>query len=98
MIIRFTRSGGFAGMSREIRLDTGDLPGDEGTRIEGLVRNGGFFGLPATTPRPKKGADYFIYRITVEDGARRHTVETDQRSVPGDLRPLVQELSKRLKP
>jgi hypothetical protein len=97
MIIQFARSGGFAGIRREVRLDTGDLHGVEKSRIEGLVRGGGFFGLPASTPRPKKGADYFLYRITVEDGERIHTVETDEHSLSKELRPLVQELSKRLK-
>jgi hypothetical protein len=33
----------------------------------------------------------------VEDGERIHTVETDEHSLSKELRPLVQELSKRLK-
>ena len=96
MNIHLIRTGGFGGMRREIRIETGALSREEREPLEGLVRDSGFFALPEKLPRPGKGADYFTYSITVDDGKRRHTVEVSQPSLPEGLRPLVRELSKRL--
>jgi len=97
MIIHLVRTGGFGGMRREARVETGSLPSVEREPLERLVGEAGFFTLPAKFPRPEKGADFFTYSITVEDGDRRHTVEVAQPVVPVNLRPLIRELSKRLK-
>lgn len=84
-------------MRREVRIETAALSREEREPLEGLVRDSGFFALPEKFPRPGKGADYFTYSITVDDGKRRHTVEVSQPSLPDGLRPLVRELSRRLK-
>jgi Emfourin len=97
MIIHLVRTGGFGGMRREVRIETGALPSAEREPLERLVGEAGFFSLPAHFPKPGKGADYFTYSVTVEDGGRRHTVEAAQPSLPENLRPLIRELSKRLK-
>ena len=96
MIIHLVRSGGFGGMRREVRIETQSLPGVEREPLEGLVRDSGFFALPGKFPRPGKGADYFTYSITVDDGKRVHTVQVAEPSLPDSLRPLVREVSKRL--
>jgi hypothetical protein len=97
MNIHLIRTGGFGGLRREVRIETGALSREEREPLEGLVRDSGFFALPEKFPRPGKGADYFTYSITVDDGKRRHTVEVSQPSLPDGLRPLVRELSRRLK-
>jgi hypothetical protein len=97
MIIQLVRTGGFGGLRREVRIETESLPAAEREPLERLVGEAGFFSLPGKFPRPKKGADYFTYSITVEDGEQRHTVEAPQPSIPENLRPLIRELSKRLK-
>ncbi|MDD1666660.1 MAG: hypothetical protein LUQ23_03905, partial [Methanomicrobiales archaeon] len=65
--------------------------------LEQMVGDAGFFTLPEKFPRPARGADYFTFTITVEDGGRMHTVEVAQPSVPESLRPLIRELTKYLK-
>ena len=40
------------------------------------------------------GADQFGYSITVEDGDRRHTVLTNDGTVPASLRPLLDWLNR----
>ena len=97
MIIHLVRSGGFGGMRREIRIETLSLSREEREPLEGLVRDAGFFTLPEKFPRPARGADYFTYTITVDDGRRRHTIEVSEPSLPEDLRTLVRDLSNRLK-
>ena len=96
MIIHLVRTGGFGGMRREARVETGSLPSVEREPLERLVGEAGFFALPGKFPGPKKGADFFTYSITVEDGNRRHTVEVAQPMIPEHLRPLIRELSKRM--
>jgi hypothetical protein len=83
-------------MRREVRVETQSLPSEERGPLEGLVRDSGFFTLPEKFPKPGKGADYFTYSITVEDGKRAHTVLVSEPSLPDSLRPLVREVSKRL--
>ena len=97
MIIHLVRTGGFGGMRREVRIETQSLPAAEREPLEGLVRGAGFFSLPEKFPKPGRGADFFLYSVTVEDGRRRHTVEVAQPMVPENLRPLIRELSRRLK-
>jgi hypothetical protein len=96
MIIHLVRTGGFGGIRREVRIETGSLPSLEREPLERLVGEAGFFSLPGKFPRPKKGADYFLYSVTVDDGERCHTIEVAQPSLPGNLRPLLRELSRRL--
>ena len=96
MEIHIVRTGGFGGMRREARVETGALPRGEREPLEGLVKDAGFFALPGRFPKPARGADYFTYSITVDDGERQHTVEVSERSLPPALKPLVRELSKRL--
>ena len=81
MNIHLVRSGGFGGMRREIRIETQSLPSGEREPLEGLIEDSGFFALPEKFPRPGKGADYFTYSITVDDGERVHT-GTGGRTLP----------------
>jgi hypothetical protein len=97
MIIHLVRTGGFGGMRREVWIETQSLPSIEREALERLVGKAGFFALPEKFPRPGKGADYFTYLVTVEDRGRRHSIEVPQPSLPANLRPLIRELTKRLK-
>ena len=92
MLIHFERTGGFAGMRTSVNLDTKSLPKDEADKLHDLVDKAGFFNLPASFPAPKRGADYFQYRLTVEMDGRKHTVEVSDPAVPAALRPLLQSL------
>ena len=96
MNIHLVRSGGFGGMRREVRIETQSLRLEEREPLEGLVQDSGFFTLPGQFPKPGKGADYFTYSITVDDGKRVHTVQVAEPSLPDSLRPLIREVSKRL--
>ena len=73
-------------------IDTGSLPAIEAKRVQDLVDSSGFFSLPEKLPRPKAGADYFTYSLTVEDGERSHSVEAAEPSLPERLRPLIRYL------
>lgn len=93
MEIRFERSGGFAGMTLSTELHTDSLSTSESKEICDLVEDAAFFDLPSSTG-PGTGADRFSYRITITDGARSHTVRTDDDTAPPSLVPLLDRLSR----
>lgn len=95
MRILFTRSGGFAGLTRRVELDLTRLPPAERAALAVLVEESGFFGLAASYRTP--GArDVFVDTLTIEDGSLRHTVTADERAAPAALRPLLAELASRV--
>lgn len=73
MIVRVTRSGGFAGGEEKLGdLDTGKLDGSAAARIKDLVEEVGRL----AARDPAIGADLFRYDIDIADdqGGRRHLV------------------------
>ena len=69
MKIRANVQGGFAGIARQVELDTASLPG--GRDLEALLHRVDFFGA---TPPCAVGADLPRWEITVEDGVRCKSV------------------------
>jgi hypothetical protein len=94
MRISFKRSGGFAGLTLAADLDTASLPLNEAHKVQRMVEEAGFFDLPASIPAPAQGADAFQYVVTVEDEGKRHTVRTNDLTVPDALWPLLEYLTK----
>lgn len=92
MHISYKRSGGFAGIQQETAIDTADIQPEEQASLRALLDHAQFFDLPGRLPSAPGGADRFHYRIEVEDGIRRHTVEFGETSVTANLRPLLERL------
>ena len=101
MRIEFKMEGGiayFPGLSKPVSIDTEQLPEDARTELENLVKEAQFFELPGSrAPRGKKGADYYRYRITIEAGGQRHTLNLADPVESPDLQKLVSILRKRSK-
>jgi len=79
-------------MRTAVTLDTDTLPPEEARKLHEMVDASGFFNLPEKFPASTRGADYFVYRLTVEKEGRKHTVEVSDPAVPAALRPLLQSL------
>jgi len=94
MLIQFERRGGFAGIRKDTKLDTESLPSEKAQELLELIEKADFFNLPEKFPVPKRGADYFQYRLTIEKEGTQHTVEVSDPAAPATLRPLLQFLSK----
>jgi hypothetical protein len=76
MKITIRQSGGFAGTSIELAVvDVDTRNPARAAALRSAVDASGFFALPATVGGGQVGADFAAYEITVEDGARRHTVK-----------------------
>ena len=90
MIIRLERTGGFAGMTRTIEVDSRSLPEDQANAVRQLVGNANFFALPENlSPAPPVGADRFNYRITIQSDSESHTVELTEADTPESLEQLI---------
>lgn len=94
MLIQFERTGGFAGLRTAVTLNTDSLPLEEAQKLHELVEGAGFFEIPEKFPPPKRGADYFQYKLTVEKEGKKHTVEVSEPAVSPKLRPLLESLIK----
>ncbi len=92
MKIRFTRSGGFAGLVQRCDVDLDDLPEPDRAELLGLVERADFFALPAERRSPHP--DAFQYTIAVEDGARQREIRVDERGAPENVRPLIAHLTR----
>ena len=98
MRVEFERSGGFGGLRRVCTVDEGTLPPEAARQLRDLVHGARFFDLPAEIRASQPGADRFRYRLTVDDGERRHTVDLDEAAAPDGVWPLVDWLSRRATP
>jgi len=97
MRITFERSGGFAGLTSTVELDTESLPPDEAHNVQKMVEDANFFNLPASILARSQGADRFQYVVTVEVEDKQHTVRMEDGAIPDAQRPLVNYLTKMAK-
>lgn len=101
MRIRFKTEGGiafFPGLSSPVAIDSGELPEEEAAELERRVGEARFFELPPEVGEPRPGAaDQRRYAISVEDGARSHTVRVVEPVGDPYLRALVEALDAKAK-
>ncbi len=93
MQIEFKRTGGFAGMRLSASVDTQQLRQDQGARLEKMVADVGFFGLPENIKPASPTPDRFEYSISVSSAGQAHTVVVSEASVSEELRPLLDYLT-----
>jgi len=94
MLIHLERSGGFAGMKTDVTLDTESLPAEDARKIKEMLDSSDFFNMPPKLAPPKRGADFFNYKITAKLEGKEHTVELSDPQVPDGLRSLLQSVMK----
>ncbi len=92
MRISLVRSGGLAGIRREAKVDTASLGSGRAEELHRLVEAADLAKLSEPTISTARSADRFHYTLTVEDGARRHTVTFAEEQTPEKLLPLVETL------
>ncbi len=93
MKVRLERSGGFAGISKSVFVDTDTLPQNESEQLHNMCDNMHFFNLPSKLESNGNAADLFRYKITVESKDGKHTVETTDLSMTPELENFVNFLS-----
>jgi len=93
MHVVFERSGGFAGITRTARLDSGSLTPDAQAELSALIDQADFFELPAQILSDPPIPDDFLYSIEIDAGDGPWTVVTSDIAMPDQLRPLVEWLT-----
>ncbi|AFY58108.1 hypothetical protein Riv7116_5742 [Rivularia sp. PCC 7116] len=89
MLISLERSGGFAGISKAIEVDTAKLRQEQAQQVQILIDSANFFDLPAYIAADSKQRDRFQYTLTVKDDCRQHTVTVTESAIPENLQPLI---------
>ena len=89
MRISLVRSGGVAGMRREVKIDTARLDPRAAQELERLVQKAQ---APAVSApgETRRSPDRFRYTLAVEDGEERCAWTFDEERPPETLRPLVE--------
>ena len=90
--ITFKRSGGFVGQGMKYELNLNHLPTDDAKKLIHLIEKAEFFNLSENLIT-KFMPDEYQYTLTVDVGITSHTVRTNDTTMPGSLRPLVDESS-----
>lgn len=88
MIIKVERSGGFAGIASSNEIETNTLPDVIVTTVNRIKKDQGSFSSLLHSS-PKGSADYFTYKITIQDGPKKSIIECNQLNVPDNLRSLI---------
>lgn len=95
MRVRLQTSGGigfFPGLAAPRSIDLDALDGKTRETVTTLIREADFFNLrPQASPHPG-AADHCTYRITVEDGARHHTIRVCDPVMSAPLQQLIDVL------
>ncbi|MEW7850187.1 protealysin inhibitor emfourin [Massilia aurea] len=91
MKISARADGGFSGLAESYELDTARLA--VGPALEALLQRLDFFGAaPAAAFGAALGVDIPRWEITIDDGARRHTVALQEDGSCGEWQDLLAQL------
>lgn len=93
MVIRFERSGGFAGIRLTATVDTEALPAKAADRVQKLIAEAGFYQLPANVGTSAGAADRFEYTVMVEAAGKQHVVTICEAAAEPELRRLLEWLT-----
>ena len=92
MKIQYERSGGFAGMSVKVNIDTNSLPAETTQSFYQALATARFFELPEKLATTGPSTDQFTHRLTIDDENRHHVVEMSDSAVPDSLQPILRKL------
>jgi emfourin len=87
------RSGGFAGRTTKVHLDSAQMAPAEAARLIQLVTTVDLSRLGAARAAPTAGADLMRYDLVIENGVDRWEGTVADPAIPNELRPLLQFLT-----
>lgn len=93
MRIKLERSGGFAGITSSNEMDTDKLPSSLQSTVKNLLEKEKST-LKKDLGKSKCSADYFNYRITIQDGKKDHVIECNEFDMDGRMKSLVNFVQK----
>ncbi len=93
--IWFERSGGFAGISTSVEIDSKTLSTEESEELKQLIDRSGFFAHHKNEGTPGNMPDQFQYKISIECEGEKLTLEFGESKVPESFRPLIDYLTQK---
>lgn len=91
--ITLRQTGGFAGLTREVTLDSRELAEDERGKLSGLIAQSGVFTVVVETTAPFP--DGLNYELIVDGDAGRKSLSFHTGNCPKELLQLVDFLNER---
>ena len=95
LVVKFTRSGGFAGRRVSGEFSASELSPGSARRLREAVEASDVFDAEIEPGGPE-GADEFEYTVTIRQGGRSRTVELFEATAPPALRPILELIEQRI--
>lgn len=92
MRVELTRSGGIAGLTVQVAVDSAGLPEAEASKLAELVERAGVEVLAPRSPLRGTGADRFQYDLTMSEAGREVHLTIGEGAVPPELGELLRWL------
>ena len=95
IIIDFERAGGYAGLTLRTSVDSHSLPAGEAEELGRLINEAGIHELRQESLLPESSPDQFMYRLKIQRGDERISIELTEKQIPPSVRPLLKFLTRR---
>lgn len=86
MKIKIERSGGLAPITNSSEIDVKDLPPELIPTTKKIMQKQKTL---SARPPPRGAADYYSYKIVIQDGSKKRELECNQFNMDNDLKTLV---------
>lgn len=96
MKITVQKSGGFSGVSHYSEINSDDLPSSLKKTLMNLAGKNKA-SLRSLKSVPKGAADYYSYKITLDDGSNQRVIECNEYDIQNNLKSLVTYVEKHKK-
>jgi Emfourin len=93
VLIKVERTGGLTGIRVLNEMDTKDLPSTLMTTAKKIMVCQKISSLPMKAT-PMGAADYYLYKISVQDGANRRVIECNEYNIQDDLKLLIKYIER----
>jgi hypothetical protein len=93
VIIKVERSGGITGIPVVKELDGKELPATLMTTAKKIMDDKNLSNLQMKMP-PRGAADYYVYKISFQDGNNRRIIECNEYNIQKELNLIVKYIEK----
>lgn len=93
MIIKIERSGGISGVAITKEIDTKSLPSSLVKTVRKIMLNQNS-PLLSKKSIPRGSSDYYVYKISVRDGANQTVLECNEFNIQDDLKSIIRYMEK----
>jgi hypothetical protein len=95
IIIDFERAGGYTGLTLGTTVDSHSLTADETEELGRLLNEAGIPGSNLESLLPESSPDQFIYKLTIQWGEEKLSIQLAEKQIPPSLKPLLKFLTRR---